>query len=194
MLGKNFFIDARLGLNKILFPTYSERRQPAVADRQRDRHRLRQLPDRYRPQPRPLSGQRHRPVLRRSGARRPARVQVRLRLLARGRPEREHPRRRRAHVLQQPLTPRSAERELYATPLIDRSALDVLALFAQDSYSVKRLTLTGGLRWERLEGYLPEQSSPPSRVLSEPFSAASRKRATWCCGTRRARAPARSTT
>jgi hypothetical protein len=27
---------------------------------------------------------------------------------------------------------------------------------------VRRLTLTGGLRWERLEGYLPEQGSPPS--------------------------------
>jgi hypothetical protein len=38
----------------------------------------------------------------------------------------------------------------------------VLAIFAQDSYSVKRLTLTGGIRYERLEGYLPEQSSPPS--------------------------------
>src|SRR5690606_8556078 len=25
------------------------------------------------------------------------------------------------------------------------------------------LTLTAGVRWERLEGYLPEQSSPPSR-------------------------------
>jgi hypothetical protein len=28
---------------------------------------------------------------------------------------------------------------------------------------VKNLTLIGGLRWERLEGYLPEQSSPPSQ-------------------------------
>src|SRR5207244_2567685 len=52
--------------------------------------------------------------------------------------------------------------EIYATPLIDLSALDVLAIFGQESYSVKRLTLTAGLRWERLEGYLPEQSSPPS--------------------------------
>src|SRR4030095_15826320 len=56
------------------------------------------------------------------------------------------------------LTPRSQTVEIYATPLIDLSALNVLAIFAQDSYSVKRLTLTGGVRWERLEGYLPEQS------------------------------------
>jgi hypothetical protein len=60
------------------------------------------------------------------------------------------------------LTPRSVSVEIYATPLIDLSALDVLAIFGQESYSVKRLTLTAGLRWERLEGYLPEQSSPPS--------------------------------
>ena len=28
---------------------------------------------------------------------------------------------------------------------------------------MKRFTLTAGVRWERLEGYLPAQSSPPSR-------------------------------
>jgi hypothetical protein len=51
---------------------------------------------------------------------------------------------------------------LFATPQNDATALNVLALFAQDSYSVRRLTVTGGLRFEQLEGYLPEQSSPPS--------------------------------
>jgi Carboxypeptidase regulatory-like domain/TonB-dependent Receptor Plug Domain len=56
---------------------------------------------------------------------------------------------------------------LYATPQNDKSALNVLALFAQDNISVKRLTVTGGLRFEQLEGYLPAQSSPPS-----PFAAA----------------------
>ena len=43
-----------------------------------------------------------------------------------------------------------------------RSALDVTSLYFQDSYSLKRLTLVGGLRYERLEGYLPEQASQPS--------------------------------
>ena len=51
---------------------------------------------------------------------------------------------------------------LYSTPLHDKSALDVTSLYFQDSYSLKRLTLVGGLRYERLEGYLPEQASQPS--------------------------------
>jgi hypothetical protein len=51
---------------------------------------------------------------------------------------------------------------IYSTPLRDKSALDVTSLYFQDSYSLKRLTLVGGLRYERLEGYLPEQSSTPS--------------------------------
>ena len=51
---------------------------------------------------------------------------------------------------------------LYSTPLNDASALDVTSLYFQDSYSLKRLTLVGGLRYERLEGYLPEQASQPS--------------------------------
>ncbi len=63
---------------------------------------------------------------------------------------------------------------LYSTPLNDASATDVTSLYLQDSYSLKRLTLVGGLRWERLEGYLPEQSSPPSQyfpTLQRDFSA-----------------------
>ena len=56
---------------------------------------------------------------------------------------------------------------MYGTPFYDKSAVDVTALYAQDAYSVKRLTLIGGLRWERLEAYLPEQSSPPSRFFPD---------------------------
>jgi hypothetical protein len=54
---------------------------------------------------------------------------------------------------------------LYGTPLNDSSAVDVTSLYAQDSYAIKRLTLVAGLRWERLEGYLPKQSSPPSQYF-----------------------------
>ena len=54
---------------------------------------------------------------------------------------------------------------LFGSPFQTRTAVDVTALFLQDSYSVQRLTLTGGLRWERLEGYLPEQQSPPSPLF-----------------------------
>jgi hypothetical protein len=56
---------------------------------------------------------------------------------------------------------------LFATPQNDTSAVNLLALFLQDNISVKRLTVTAGLRYEHLQGYLPEQSSPPS-----PFAAA----------------------
>jgi hypothetical protein len=51
----------------------------------------------------------------------------------------------------------------YNTPVQSQANVDVLSLFLQDSYSVKRLTLTGGLRYERVEAYLPAQGSPPSK-------------------------------
>jgi hypothetical protein len=54
---------------------------------------------------------------------------------------------------------------LFGTPLNDSSAVNVTALYAQDSYAIKRLTLVAGVRWERLEGYLPAQSSPPSQYF-----------------------------
>jgi hypothetical protein len=54
---------------------------------------------------------------------------------------------------------------LFNTPVETKAAVDVTALFIQDSYSINRLTLTGGLRWERVEAYLPEQSSPPSPLF-----------------------------
>lgn len=43
------------------------------------------------------------------------------------------------------------------------ATVDNTAVFAQDSYSAKNLTVNIGARFERVEGYLPEQSSPPSR-------------------------------
>jgi hypothetical protein len=39
------------------------------------------------------------------------------------------------------------------------------ALYAQDTYSVGRLTLVGGIRWERVEGYLPAQEAPASQFF-----------------------------
>lgn len=162
VLGKNFFLDARLGLNKILFPTYQNggNQQSATdnatgivygnfpTDTVRNR-------DRYQSN---ATGQYY--IDRALGGRHELRFGF-----------------DNSHAVTQnkntrvddvrtfynsTLTPRSVSVEIYATPLIDLSALDVLAIFGQESYSVKRLTLTAGLRWERLEGYLPEQSSPPS--------------------------------
>ena len=60
-------------------------------------------------------------------------------------------------------TGQAANVTLYATPFQTATTLDVTALFAQDSYSVNRLTITGGLRYEHLHGYLPAQSSPTTR-------------------------------
>jgi len=51
----------------------------------------------------------------------------------------------------------------YNSPVQSKANVDLTALFLQDVYTVKRLTLTGGFRWERLEAYLPAQSSPPSQ-------------------------------
>jgi len=52
---------------------------------------------------------------------------------------------------------------LYATPFNTATTLDVMSLFVQDSYSVKRFTVTGGIRYEHLNAYLPDQSSPETR-------------------------------
>ena len=62
-------------------------------------------------------------------------------------------------------TPVASTVQIFNTPLFSRQSLDVFALFVQDSYTVKNLTLTGGVRFERLEGYLPEQGSPASQYF-----------------------------
>jgi len=162
VIGKNFFVDARLGMNSILFPTYQNGgNQQSLTDnatgivygnfptdviRNRDRYQANATAQYYVDQ---ALGGRHElrfgfdnsHAVTQNETNRVDQVRV---------------------FYNSTLTPRSQNVEIYATPLIDLSALDVLAIFAQDSYSVKRLTLTGGIRYERLEGYLPEQSSPPS--------------------------------
>lgn len=60
-------------------------------------------------------------------------------------------------------TPTASTVTLFNTPVTSSQVVDVFALFAQDSYTVDRLTVTGGLRWERLTAGLPAQSSPPSQ-------------------------------
>jgi hypothetical protein len=52
---------------------------------------------------------------------------------------------------------------LYNTPVVSKATVDLTALFIQDTYTVKRMTITAGARYERLEGYLPPQSSPASQ-------------------------------
>jgi len=161
VLGKNLFLDARVGLNKILFPTYfNGGDQQSVTDnatgiiygnnrteviRNRDRYQSNATAQYYIDQA--LGGRHeirfgfdHSHAVTRNQNHRIDNVDPRY----------------------DSSTGRSVSVELFATPQNDATALNVTALFAQDSYTVKRLTLTGGVRWERLEGYLPAQSSPPS--------------------------------
>src|SRR5262249_20546906 len=62
---------------------------------------------------------------------------------------------------------------LRTTPLRFRQRLKAdVGLFAQDQWKVKRLTLTGGLRYTYLNAYVPEQRLPagtfvPARVYPE---------------------------
>lgn len=64
-------------------------------------------------------------------------------------------------------TGQAVDVELFNSPVRSKATVDTTALFVQDSYSVGRVTVAGGLRWERLEGYLPSQDSPPSRFFPD---------------------------
>src|SRR5262245_29311792 len=167
VLGKNLFIDARLGVNKILFPTYFNGganesltdnatgiiygNNPSQVVRHRSRYQSNATGQYYLDQ---ALGGRHEfkfgfdytHAVTRNETTRPDNVQL-FYTSASG------------SFVPQNVT-------LYATPQNDATAVNVLALFAQDSYSVKRLTVTGGVRFEQLEGYLPSQASPASPFAS----------------------------
>ena len=64
-------------------------------------------------------------------------------------------------------TPRGTTVQIFNTPLHQERAVNSTALYAQDSYSVGRLTVVGGIRWERIEGYLPAQQAPASRYFPD---------------------------
>lgn len=153
-----FFIDARVGLNKIKFPTYQNGSDQTLLDnatsirtrnaqtdveRLRDRYQFNATGNYYIDQ---LAGGRHELKFGFDHAHAPVRVTT-----------------NRFDDLE--LTWNSAQNlaqnvTLFATPFFTRTAVDVTALYVQDSYSIKRLTVTGGVRWERLEAYLPAQESP----------------------------------
>jgi hypothetical protein len=163
VLGKNFFIDARMGMNKILFPTYfNGGTNQSLTDtatsiiygnnaseviRHRDRFQANATGQYYIDQ---ALGGRHElkfgtdftHAVTKNETHRPDNVSLTY---------------TSASGTFAPLNV-----TLFATPQNDATALNVLALYAQDSYSVKRLTVVGGIRFEQLEGYLPSQSSPAS--------------------------------
>lgn len=56
---------------------------------------------------------------------------------------------------------------LFNTPLHLERAVNATALYAQDTFTYKRLTVTAGVRWERVEGWIPAQQNPPSRFFPD---------------------------
>jgi hypothetical protein len=167
VLGKNFFIDARIGINKILFPTYQNGgNQQSTTDnatgivygnfptntvRHRDRNQFN------------ATGQYF--VDQALGARHEFKFGF----------DYTHAVTRNENTRVDDVTTTYTSASgafvpqnvtLFATPQNDATALNVLALFAQDSISVKRLTVIAGVRFEQLEGYLPSQSSPASRFAA----------------------------
>ncbi len=55
----------------------------------------------------------------------------------------------------------------FNTPLHQKRSVMITSLYGQDTYTYKRLTAVGGIRWERVEGWLPAQSDPPGQYFPE---------------------------
>ena len=157
---QKFFVDARLGLNKIFFPTYLNgndqtlldsatnirtRNFTAGTERWRNRYQANATGQYYVDE---WLGGRHEFKFGFDYAHMP----VENRTTRFGDVDMTY---NSATGLAQNVT-------LFATPFFTKTTVDTTALYAQDSMAFKRLTITAGLRWERLNGYLPEQSSPPS--------------------------------
>ncbi|HEY7290784.1 MAG TPA: TonB-dependent receptor [Vicinamibacterales bacterium] len=157
----NFFIDARLGYNTILFPTYLNGSAQSLTD-----NATGIITGNYT-----ANTVRHRPRLQTNvtgnyyvdqalGGRHEFKFGIDVTHAA-GSVETTRFDDLTANWNSQ--TNQSVAVTLYATPFDTATTLNNTALFAQDSYSVKRLTVTGGLRYEHLDGYLPDQSSPATK-------------------------------
>jgi Carboxypeptidase regulatory-like domain/TonB-dependent Receptor Plug Domain len=57
--------------------------------------------------------------------------------------------------------------QIFNSPLHQERAVMSTAIYGQDSYAVGRLTVIAGVRWERIEGYLPDQVTPASQYFPE---------------------------
>ena len=56
----------------------------------------------------------------------------------------------------------------FATPYLQKDRLKAdLALFVQDQWTIKRLTLNAGLRFEYFNGYVPAQRQPAGQFVPE---------------------------
>jgi len=56
---------------------------------------------------------------------------------------------------------------IFNTPLHQERAVMSTAFYGQDSYTRGRVNLTGGIRWERVEGYLPAQTTGSSQFFPD---------------------------
>jgi hypothetical protein len=160
---QKFFIDARVGLNKIFFPTYLNGNDQTLLDsatsirtrnnntgveRWRDRYQGNATGQYYVDE---LIGGRHEFKFGFDMSHSPV--------------ENRTTRFDDVDMTYSSATGLSQNVTLFATPFYTKTAVDMRSIYAQDSASWKRLTVTAGLRWEQLVGYLPEQSSPASRFF-----------------------------
>jgi hypothetical protein len=160
---QKFFIDARVGLNRIFFPTYLNGSDQTLLDtatgirtrnfttgteRWRDRYQMNTTGQYYLDE---ALGGRHEFKFGVDYSHMPVENRV--------------SRFDDVELTYSSSANRSQNVTLFGTPFYSKTALDVLALYAQDSVSWQRLTVTAGLRWEHVNGYLPEQSSPDSRFF-----------------------------
>ena len=55
---------------------------------------------------------------------------------------------------------------IFNSPLEVKRAVNNTAIYGQDAFAVGRLNLVAGIRWERVEGFLPNQVKPVSRYFT----------------------------
>jgi hypothetical protein len=160
---QKFFVDARVGLNKIFFPTYLNGSDQTLLDsatgirtrnfntgteRWRDRYQANATGQYYQDE---LLGARHEFKFGFDYAHMPV--------------ENRTTRFDDVDMTYSSATGLAQNVTLFATPFYSKTAVDTISLYAQDSVAYKRLTMTIGVRWDALNGYLPEQSSPTSRFF-----------------------------
>ena len=165
---QKFFVDARVGLQQDLLPDLLERQRSDADSTSATSIRTRNTTAGTERMARSLPGQRHRPVLRGSsslGGRHEFKFGFDY---AHSPVENRTTRFDDVDMTYSSATGLAQNVTLFATPFYTKTAVDVTALYAQDSIAWKRLTVTAGVRWEHLNGYLPEQSSPASRFFPEP--------------------------
>jgi hypothetical protein len=63
--------------------------------------------------------------------------------------------------------PRANTVQIFNSPLHVERAVMTTALYGQDAYSIGRLTIFAGARWERIEGFLPAQTTPASKYFPD---------------------------